>query len=237
MRIVMADLPGSGLSNATEDVRRSGAEVLAVPTDVRNQDEVVTLAAQTAARFGGTDILCNNAGVQAPGVAWELSLEDWRWVLDVNLWGQIHGIRAFLPGMVKRGQPGHVVSTASMAGHLAYLNRGPYTVSKFGVVGLSEMLVQDLKNAGAPIGVSVLCPGLVETNLYRNSTQLRPSGAQVGAPAAAGPKGMPADSVADMVLTAIRSNQFWILTHPEYAPLIEKRAHGIAVTGEVVPGV
>src|SRR5262249_23295599 len=151
-------------------------EVLAVPTDVTSWEEMDALQARVVERFGAVHLLCNNAGVQLPGPAWEVGRTGWEWVLGGNLGGGIPGVKAFLPDMCERGEPGHVVNTASVGGLVAFPGLAPYTAAKYGVVGLSECLEHDLRERGVPIGVSVLCPGPTLSSLRENSTLLRPGG-------------------------------------------------------------
>ncbi|MEZ5135253.1 MAG: SDR family NAD(P)-dependent oxidoreductase [Acidimicrobiales bacterium] len=141
------------------------AQVLARPTDVTDAADVAELAADVYDRFGAAHVLCNNAGVFAGGLLWELDDATVDWVLDVNVRGILHGVRAFVPRMLAGGEPGHVVNTASSAGIFGSPYTGPYTVSKFAAVGMSEVLAWDLSISGAPIGVSVLCPGAVATRI------------------------------------------------------------------------
>jgi NAD(P)-dependent dehydrogenase (short-subunit alcohol dehydrogenase family) len=236
MRVVMADLPDAPLEAAAQKVRDAAATaqaghtalggdtVLVQPTDVARWSDVETLARLTRERFGGTHVVCNNAGVRTMGNLWDVTLEDWHWVVNVNLWGVIHGLKAFVPDMIARGEPGHIVNTASIVGLVGAADNGPYAASKSGVVGVSEALREELKLAGAPIGVTVLCPGRVPTNIRENSSRLRPS----GTPVAARGSGRtdrevhPAE-VAGMVVDAIRNDRFWLLTHPEFADKVEAR--------------
>ena len=229
MRVAMADVDPAELDGAADRLgEKSGAEVLAVPTDVTSWDEVDALEARVLERFGGVHVLCNNAGVQLPGATWEFTREECEWVLGVNLGGVVHGIRSFLPGMVERCEPGHVVNTASISGLLAYPGLGMYTTAKYAVVGLSESLEQDLRAREAPIGVSVLCPGPTLSSLRENSMVLRPGG-DTGRdiPLVTDVPRMPAADVAAQVVDAIRHDRFWILTHPSYNEAIRARCRGI----------
>jgi NAD(P)-dependent dehydrogenase (short-subunit alcohol dehydrogenase family) len=236
MRVVVADVNAGAVTAAAERLAaESGAETLAVPVDVSSWDQVDELAARAAERFGAVHVLCNNAGVQLPGRAWEFTPKEWDWLLGVNLGGVVHGIRAFVPGMIERGEPGHIVNTASIGGLLAYPGIGMYTTSKYAVVGLSETLAQDLRAAGAAIGVSVLCPGPTMSSLRENSALLRPGGEQGReVPLVTQFERIPASEVAAMVVDAIRRDRFWILTHPAFNPLIQRRAEGIVATDELV---
>ncbi len=235
MRIAMADVDPAGLDAAAARLAAdTGAEVLAVPTDVMNWDEVAALEARVVDRFGAVHVLCNNAGVQLPGVTWEFTRREWEWVLGVNLGGVVHGVEAFLRGMVERGEPGHVVNTASVGGLVAFPNLAPYTAAKYGVVGLSECLEHDLRAQDVPIGVSVLCPGPVLSSLRENSRLLRPGGEDGrDVPLVTMPR-IPAADVAAQVVDAIRHDRFWILTHPGYKETIRARCRGIVDTDALV---
>jgi NAD(P)-dependent dehydrogenase (short-subunit alcohol dehydrogenase family) len=236
MRVVMSDVAPDRLEDAAQRLEAaSGGEILGVPTDVTRWDDVESLAARAEERFGAVHVVCNNAGVQQDGYAWEFSLDEWEWILGVNLWGTIHGIKAFVPRMIEHGEDAHVVNTASLGGLVTFPGISMYTAAKAAVIGFSEGLHNDLRDRGAPIGVSVLCPGPVMSGLREHSKALRPGGEE------AGPIGMmthvertPASEVAAMVVDAIRARRFWILTHPEYNGLIERRFRGIVETDEVV---
>lgn len=234
MRVVMSDVDGDRLAAAAAAV---DGEVEAVPADVGNAGDVDALAARAGERFGAVDVLCNNAGVTRPGPAWDLDLDEWQWMLSVNLLGVVHGIRSFVPAMIERGQPAHVVNTASIGGLLPYAGIAAYSAAKYAVVGLSESLQLDLRAAGAPIGVSVLCPGPIETDFRANSRALHPAG-PTGEPAGEyeGVVRIPAAEAARVVVEAILADRFWVLTHPAYAPAIERRARGIVETDELVAG-
>ena len=227
MRVVVADLRRDALDAAVRELEAAGGEVLGVPTDVSKGDEVEALAARTLETFGAVHLVCNNAGVGGEhGAAWEQSRAGWDWVLGVNLWGAIHGVRTFLPILLSQGQPGHVVNTASLAGLRAMPYTAAYSASKYAVVGLSESLDQELREQGAPIGVSVLCPGTVRTGIL-DPDRGRPEGVAVpeanGSDGAAEQEeatrqlldrlGVEPDVVAERVAKAVLENQFWIFTH------------------------
>jgi NADP-dependent 3-hydroxy acid dehydrogenase YdfG len=227
MRVVLADVDEARVEEAASRVG-NGADVLAARVDVASYDEVERLAARTTERFGDVHLLCNNAGVQMLGPAWELDLEEWRWMLGINLWGVIHGLRAFVPAMVEHGEAGHVVNTASVGGLVTFPGMAMYAASKAAVVAISEALHHDLRDRGAPIGVSVLCPGPVVSELRERSAALRPGGEE-GRPVASVshvPR-MPASDVANLVVDAVLHDRFWVLTHPDYAELVTQRAEGI----------
>ena len=236
MRVAVADVDGTAAARAAERLRElGGRDALGLAVDVRLADSVEGLAAAVYDRWGGTHVLCNNAGVQMPGRAWEFTAEEWEWMLGVNLLGVVHGIRAFVPRMLEAGEPCHVVNTGSVGGLVAYPGIGMYTASKFAVVGLSETLRHDLRAVGAPIGVSLLAPGPTVSSLRENSGRLRP-GSEGGreVPLVTHFDRMPAERVAEMVVDAIRGDRFWVLTHPEYRELVLRRARGITETDEVV---
>ena len=240
MLLVLADVEDEPLQAVAEELTESGAEVLAVRTDVSQADQVEALAAAAYERHGAVHLLCNNAGVVHRGAAWEQSLEDWEWVIGVDLWGVIHGVRAFLPRMLEARGLGHVVNTASVAGLVPFLEIASYDVAKAGVVSLSESMYLDLKNQEAPIGVSVLCPGVVNTRIYE-SARNRPGGtpetgeSMVDSPSQHSPEAVDAADVADQVLDAVRNERFWVLPHPAYADLARERAQAMTAEGEPLP--
>lgn len=167
MNIVIGDIEAEPLAMAEAAIAAKGVKVLPQRSDVAKADDVEALAESAYRRFGAVNVLCNNAGVGgSTGNMWELSVEDWRWVIDVDLWSVVHGVRSFVPRMIASGQEAHVVNTASVAGLVSGAVGGPYTVAKFGVVALSEQLYYELGRAGHNVGVSVLCPGFVNTNIY-----------------------------------------------------------------------
>jgi len=231
MHLVLADVEESALAAAEERLRSSGAEVLGVVTDVADAAAVETLAETAYERFGAVHVLCNNAGVVTTGPSWEQSLDDWQWVLGVDLWGVIHGVRAFVPRMIDGGEPGHIVNTASIAGLLPFPNIAPYDVAKTGVVALSESLHGELGAAGVPIGVSVLCPGVVPTRISESGRN-RP-GATAAAPLdiptqrTPPPTALSASQIADQVHDAIIGGRFWVVTHDGYREWITRRADAI----------
>jgi len=154
MRIIIADVEVDALTAAERKIRDMGATALGVRTDVSRSQDIEALAAKTLKAFGGVHIVCNNAGVGGtPGALWERTLEDWKWVIDVNLWGVIHGIRTFVPIMLKHGEDAHVVNTASIAGLLSSPLLGTYHATKHAIVSISEVLYAELATAGAHIGV------------------------------------------------------------------------------------
>ncbi len=239
MKLVIADIEPRALDEATAQLRDAGHEVLGVRTDVASAGDVDDLAAAAIAELGPVHVVCNNAGVVARHEPWG-PLEDWEWVLGVDLWGVIHGVRSFVPHMLDHGEPAHVVNTASTAGLLGFPTIASYTVAKHGVVGLSETMHHEL--AGTNVGVSVLCPGVVDTNIG-TSERNRPG---VDPDAFAGDWGTlntaaetltPAD-VAGIVVDAIARDQFWILPHPRYGEIAVENARSMVErTDPVLPTV
>jgi NAD(P)-dependent dehydrogenase (short-subunit alcohol dehydrogenase family) len=241
MRVALADVEPAALERAAAELRAAGAEVLAVVADVAKAGDVEALAHRTLDAFGAVHLLCNNAGVGAGTTVWESTLADWEWVLGVNLWGVIHGVRAFVPIMLAQGDECHVVNTASIAGLIAGPGLGVYKVTKHAVVTLSETLYYDLAMRGARIGISVLCPEWVNTRIME-SARNRPAALQNESAAEqvtpellaawqymvdAVQSGMPPAQVAECVFTAIRERQLYILTHPETKALVRARMEGI----------
>ena len=168
MQVAMADIEEAVLARRVAELTSTGAPVIGVPTDVSRLSDLQDLAVQVERVFGPVSLLCNNAGVGPMGPpVWKLTEADWRWVLDVNLFGVIHGIQTFLPGMVERGE-GHIVNTSSAAGLLSPPGMAPYVASKHAIVAISEVLQHELASAGQDIGVTVVCPGLVATNMPDN---------------------------------------------------------------------
>jgi NAD(P)-dependent dehydrogenase (short-subunit alcohol dehydrogenase family) len=249
MRVVLADVEQDALDAAAAAIAAEhGADnVMAVPTDVRDHEAVDALAAATFERFGTAHIVCNNAGVGVGGLTWTIPADRWRWIVDVNLMGVAHGIRAFVPRMIEQGE-GHVVNTASAAGVLTGPAMSPYMATKHAVVALSESLHFDLQLTGAPVGVSVLCPEWVRTNIAE-SERNRPGDVSEMAGLPGMPEGEPVmrefvqslvasgidpDEVAGMVVDAVRSGRFWILTHDTTLAFAKRRWDAIASDGQPV---
>ena len=241
MKVVLADIEEQALMQASRDLAAQGAQVLAVPTDVSQAGEVETLARKAFETYSAVHLLFNNAGVGAGKSAWESSLADWEWVLGVNLWGVIHGIHFFVPRMLEQRSEGHIVNTASMAGLTYGPGQSIYKVSKHGVVSLSETLYYELALRGASLKVSVLCPGLVSTNILdaQRNRPARLQDASVEEPLSpqaeavvqrfqqAVREAMPPGQVADIVFEAIREERFYILTHPTWKGAIQIRMEDI----------
>jgi len=221
MRIVIADVEVDALGAAGEQLAATGTEVLTHVTDVTDATQVQALADVTIERFGAVHVVCNNAGVGGGGLSWETPLETWEWVLGVNLWGVIHGVRTFVPLLIAQPEA-HVVNTASVAGLTAAPFMGPYNASKHAVVAISESLHHELAMMAPHVKVSVVCPGWVRTRIFE-SERNRPAHLAVpedpGRAAMNGllqsmvETGLGADDVAGQVLDAVRSERFWVLTH------------------------
>ena len=234
-KVVMADIEVDALEAASVGLG-SDAEVLTMVCDVSDPVQVEALRDAAVARFGTVHVVVNNAGVSSAGPVWTQSLEDWQWVLGVNLYGVVNGIRTFAPLLIEQGE-GHIVNTASMAGLTSPPFMSTYNVSKHAVVTLSETLFADLALAGASgVGVSVLCPGWVRTRIHE-AARNRPGspdpdvdgptagfGDFVGALIA---DGLDPDDVADQVIDAILTRRFYILTHPDWMPMITGRVDRI----------
>jgi len=233
MRLVLADIEPGALESVRAELAAGGAEALAVPSDVSQAESVEALAERAYQRFGAVHVLCNNAGVFASGVAWEQTLDDWRWVLGVNLWGVVHGVRSFVPRMLGSGEPGHVVSTASGAGLVSLAGTASYNVSKHAVVTLSETMAQELAARDAAIRVSVLCPGPINTAITR-SDRNRPRGLGTSRETRTDQRlrgmleqGMDPDQVGRIVVDGIRCDRFYILTHDDLRAGVERRMRTI----------
>jgi NAD(P)-dependent dehydrogenase (short-subunit alcohol dehydrogenase family) len=236
-KIVLADIEPKALEEAAVELRAGGTMVLAVPTDVSKREQVQALCDRTLAEFGRVDVVCNNAGVAVSGPAWEQTVADWEWVLGVNLWGVIHGVRTFVPVMLRQGGEGHIVNTGSVSGLTSSPFMSVYNVTKHAVVTLSETMQKDLELLGAPIKVSVLCPGFVRTRIL-DAERNRPASLQNSTPAQHDPHmeemaraaiaaGLPPAEAAAQVVDAVKNERFYVLTHPELAPFIRERMEDI----------
>jgi len=238
LRVVLADVESAPLQEVAQALEKRGADVLPVLTDVSQAEQVRALADQALAAFGAVHVVCNNAGVMAGGVCWEAPLEDYEWLLGVNVWGVIHGIRTFVPILLESGEEGHVVNTASMAAvtHMPYA--GVYFMTKHAVLSLSETLYHELRLRGAPIGVSALCPELIATQIHRSARnrpdRLRTADASgkerriVEEALAQGvQRGVAPAQIARRTLDAIREGRFYVLAEDEWRRACETRLEDI----------
>ena len=230
MRVVIADIEQDALRAAAAEIGAVG-----VPTDVSDVDSVQALAKEATARFGTVHVVCNNAGIGPLAEIASLTMDDWHWMIGVNLYGVIHGVHTFLPVLEANPDGGHIVNTASMAGLVAPVRLGAYSVTKYGVVALTEVLAAELAAAGSKVGASVLCPGTVRTNIGTSSRNR---------PEHLADRGLidvdierddnpfyrwigPEDAGA-VVVRAIKRGDLYALTHPDWYPLVEQRHQAIA---------
>ncbi len=242
MKVVLADIQHDALDDAVAEITATGAEAIGVICDVSDGAAVEALAAATIEAFGAVHVVHNNAGVVTAGPLETLTDDDWNWVLGVDLWSVIYGIRTFLP-LIREAGEGHIVNTASTAGLQANPNIGPYNVAKFGVVAITETLALEL-GPEPGINASVLCPGAINTRIVE-SERNRPDALadHVETAADAGfkarstemlAKGMDPAEVAEMVIDGIRTNRFWILTHEPWKQIMIDRAEALARDGSLV---
>ena len=244
MKLVLADVQRDALESAKEELLAQGANVIAMLCDVRKGEQVQALADATVAEFGGVNLVFNNAGVGSGGLIWENTEADWEWVLGVNVWGVIHGVRIFTKLMLDAAAKdpsfeGHIVNTASMAGLLNAPAMGVYNVSKHAVVSLTETLYQDLQLVGAPVGASVLCPYFVPTGIsqsHRNRPDdvrmtKGPTASQLASQAmtdkAVSSGKVSAVDVAELTFKAIADGQFYIYSHPDALAGVQMRMEEI----------
>ncbi|MCG8590069.1 MAG: SDR family NAD(P)-dependent oxidoreductase [Proteobacteria bacterium] len=226
-KIVLADIDVERLQKCEQHLSRQGAAVLGVPTDVTHRESVESLAQQTLEHFGGCHILCNNAGIAVLGPLAKATESDWQLTMGINFFGVVYGVEAFVPHMLAAGEGGHIVNTASMAGLTGMKGFGLYCASKFAVVGYTESLERELRDAG--IGVSVLCPMIVQTDIAANTEKTLqrdatgPSGA--AAPPAAEMQGgvIAPEEVAERVVAAIECRELYVLTHAAQKDILQRR--------------
>jgi NAD(P)-dependent dehydrogenase (short-subunit alcohol dehydrogenase family) len=246
MRIVVADIDEAALSRAETTLKQSGADIKTVSLDVSSGEAWKAVAADVEATFGPVDVLCNNAGVAQARITFDKHLELvdvpddlWHLLMETNVTSIFNGIKTFAPKMIERGNGGHIVNTASMAGFLAPPGLAVYVASKFAVMGLSESAAGELAPHG--IGMSILCPGGVQSNLVATTASRRaslpgasqgPAASLITAPLPHAPKMSPL-KVGERVLKAIVNNELYVITHPEYEPLMEERFAAVrAAIGE-----
>ncbi len=249
MRVALADIDQDALGQTTQllvDAGSAAGDVRTQRTDVRLEAAVDALADGVYSDWGRVDVLCSNAGVVVGGPLWERPVADLEFVLGVNLWGILHGIRSFVPRMLAQGGEGHIVHTCSSAGLLSSTFAGPYTISKFAALAATESLAMDLAAIGSTLKVTALCPGYVQTGLAATSMRSRPDELAVeatpitevvmGALAAALDAGIAPASVATQVVAAIRSEQFLVLTHEHHRDHVLARAERLAANQLPEPG-
>jgi NAD(P)-dependent dehydrogenase (short-subunit alcohol dehydrogenase family) len=243
MKLVLADVQRDALDAAVTELTATGVAVMARCVDVSNADHMQSLADDVHAQWGAPHLVFNNAGVGSGGLVWENSLTDWQWVLGVNLWGVIHGVRLFTPMMLQAAKQdphyqGHIVNTASMAGLLTPPNMGVYNVSKHAVVALTETLYQDLQLVSDQVSASVVCPYFVPTGIG-DSQRNRPDALQTGSPTASQRISqamldkaihsgkVSAVEVAQKIFDAVAANQFYIYSHPQALGNVQQRMQAI----------
>jgi NAD(P)-dependent dehydrogenase (short-subunit alcohol dehydrogenase family) len=233
-KLVIADIEAGALIQAEDELSRAGADVLAVRVDVTRQEEVDELAQRSLDRFDSVHMICNNAGVSVQGLTWQQPYGDWQWVLDVNLWGVLHGIRAFVPHLVAQGE-GYVLNTASNTSVTSRGGMSAYIGSKHAVLAITECLQHDLRALGSPVKAAVILPGLTRTRMadsHRNRQSRyghdRPSeGALAPRRAMVEEHGTAPDEVADRVLSALDDGRFYVFTHPEDIEMAKERLAGM----------
>ncbi len=243
MNVVLVDVQQDALDQAANELIAQGATVMACKVDVSDATAMEQLALQVQQRFGAPHLVFNNAGVGSGGLIWENSVADWQWVLGVNLWGVVHGVRLFTPMMLQAAKQdpsyqGHIVNTASMAGLLAAPNMGVYNVSKHAVVALSETLYQDLQLVSEQVGASVLCPYFVPAGISQSHSN-RPADVAADKPTqsqligqamsdkAVGSGKVSAAEVAQKVFDAVQAGQFYIYSHPQALSLVAQRMQAV----------
>lgn len=247
MKVVLADIEEPALNKAVESLQSEGHTVTGVPTDVSCYDSIKALAKATLDAYGQVNVVHNNAGVVVSGPIEDLTIADWEWVLGVDLWSVIYGIKVFLP-LIKEAGEGHVVNTASTAGLQSAANIGPYNVSKFGVIAATETLKMELQAGETNVSCSVLCPGAVNTQIvmsHRNRDEAsakdhKSSAEEERFQSSAGQMlkeaGKDPLEVADMVMHAIREDEFWIITHSDWKDVLKERIRVMTESNQLHTG-
>ncbi|MFQ5417596.1 MAG: SDR family NAD(P)-dependent oxidoreductase [Myxococcota bacterium] len=221
-KVVLADIDAAAMAKTEAEISATGAEIASVETDVRDRESVFALAEATRKAFGGVHIVCNNAGIAPFGPVVGAEPAEWKITMDINFWGVVNGVDAFVPRMLEHGLGGHIVNTASMAGLTGMMGLGLYCATKFAVVGLTESLHRELQPRG--IGVSVLCPMVVETNIGEHSQQMLGKELPAGGTGPLVGNVIQVGEVADRVVRAIEQKDLYILTHPEQREILKRRA-------------
>tara|TARA_R110002110_G_scaffold262803_3_gene478512 strand:- start:341 stop:1171 length:831 start_codon:yes stop_codon:yes gene_type:complete len=233
MKLVIADMDEPALELVLKELSDNNIEAIGRRCDVSKLDQVEALAAAALEQYGQVNVLCNNAGVGIPTPASRFKLDDWEWIINVDLWGPIYGVKTFLPLIEEAGE-GHINSTSSMAGLISTASLSAYSVAKHGVVALMAALERELRAKKSPITASVLCPGPINTNISQNSVDYRPShqdqakrpikdNKTTASIQASLEAGMQPDEVGELVANGIADNKFWILTHPHWAKGVQKQ--------------
>jgi len=240
MKVVLADVERGALDRAVAELRAQGHQVVGVPTDVMRRSSVQDLARAALDAYGKVHLVCNNAGVEGylDGAIWEATERDWQWTMGVNFWGVVHGVETFLPILLAQGEEGHLVNTASMTAVVRASNM--YSVTKHAVLAYSETVYGHLRERGAPVGISVLCPGIIATRLFQGSrnrppelrNEREPPGAAQGAELRRRmherlAAGMPPAEVARILVRAIQEGRFYVLTDHEWDERIRRRMEDI----------
>ncbi|MBQ0799456.1 MAG: SDR family NAD(P)-dependent oxidoreductase [Porticoccaceae bacterium] len=231
MKVMIGDIELEPAQKAVDELKAKGLEAACVQVDVSSMESMQAAADKTIATFGKVHVISNNAGVAVGGYSESCSMRNWKWVMDVNLWGVIYGLQAFVPLIASHGEGGHVISTASMAGMVGLRGAGPYNATKFAVVGMMETFAADHRKDN--IGASVLCPGIVATNIGHSGRNRPDEYGGAVAPSAKDntaemlAQGLNADVVGDLVLEAVQEDQFYIFTDPGLKHLVETRCKRI----------
>ena len=243
MKLMIADLDDAMMAETVAEFTAKGVEAASTRCDVSKLEDVEALAETTIQRFGAVHVLCNNAGVGIPTPTHNIRLEDWRWIVDVDMWGPIYGVKTFLPIMEEQGE-GHINTTASLAGLVGGGFMGAYNVAKHGAVAMMTTLERDLRGRKSPVHASVLCPGPINTSISRHSVEYRPSRAKPKTNSAAEgkagatvqallDKGMHPDDVGHLVLDGIQRDTFWLFTHPELSWMLTKQQDALLADGSL----
>lgn len=240
-KLALADIDAENLSIVEKDLQAAGAEVFTDVFDVKSYEGMAAFASKTFSTYGGVDLFFNNAGVISVGSAWKQSLADWDWLIDVNIKGIIHGVKAFVPAMIEQDKECRIINTASIAGLLTVENSPAYVASKFAALSLTEVLELQLQDAGSKVKAHVICPAIVQTDLnncmrhrvqenwdssdpYYQTEDYKAREAVVNMSMALG---LPVEKAVNIIIDAIEKDVFYILTHPEYNPAIVGRVNGI----------
>jgi NAD(P)-dependent dehydrogenase (short-subunit alcohol dehydrogenase family) len=233
MKLVIADLDEEKLDSVVKEFTSRGAQAVGEVCDVSKLEAVESLAEKALKNFGAVHVACNNAGVCLPTSARNMKLDDWRWIIDVDLWGAIYGVKVFLPLIEEAGE-GHISATSSVAGLISGQMMGAYSIAKHGVVALMTATERELRSKKSKVSASVLCPGMINTNISSNSIGYRPRKRKPMFDGARSAKltsdiqasleaGMQANEVGELMVSAIEQNKFWVLTHPWWSEVLQEQ--------------